>query len=245
MARITREKFKTFGNVFDNFTEKVLAKLISQGHFDGLESPLFIGKESNVFTAPHPDWPRIVKIYRLESCDFNQMYSYIRSDPRFSYLSGHKRKVIFAWTQREYRNLLKARSAGVRVPLPYAVRENVIVEELIGFEEDNHVYPAPPLKDAPPKDPQKFYEDVVAQMQLMASAGLVHGDLSPFNILNLEEKPVIIDFSQSTIQDNAMYNELLERDCKNITKAFTKLGAETIPSKVLAVRLRKDLKTNC
>ena len=78
---VTKAKFKTYKNVFDNFTDRNIFKLASQGHFDYLESPLFIGKESNVFTAVKDNKRVIVKIYRLETCDFNRMYDYIKYDP--------------------------------------------------------------------------------------------------------------------------------------------------------------------
>jgi len=51
LMAVTREKFKVYKNVFDNFTELTLFKLASQGHFEELKSPIFVGKESNVFTA--------------------------------------------------------------------------------------------------------------------------------------------------------------------------------------------------
>ena len=62
MSKITKEKFKTKHNVFDDFTNRTIFKLISQGHFDGLESPIIIGKESNVFSAKKGDKNIIVKI---------------------------------------------------------------------------------------------------------------------------------------------------------------------------------------
>ena len=116
MPKITREKFKSMHNVFDEFTNRAIFKLISQGHFDGLQSPISIGKEANIFTALKGDRKVIVKIYRLETCDFNKMYDYIKEDPRYVNLKGKKRKIIFAWVQREFRNLLIARQASVNVP---------------------------------------------------------------------------------------------------------------------------------
>ena len=71
---MTQDKFKTMHNVFDNFTNLTVFKLISQGHFDGLESPVSIGKEANIFTAKKGEGRVIAKIYRLEACDFNRMY---------------------------------------------------------------------------------------------------------------------------------------------------------------------------
>ena len=133
MAKITKEKFKTYKGVFDNFTLRTLFKLSTQGYFDDMESlsPVFIGKDSNVFSAKRGKEKVIVKIYRLENCDFNRMFDYIRYDPRYIGLQRQRRKVIFSWVQREYRNLLKAREAGVRVPTPMAFLNNVLIEEFI------------------------------------------------------------------------------------------------------------------
>ncbi|MFT4304627.1 MAG: serine protein kinase RIO, partial [Candidatus Woesearchaeota archaeon] len=80
MAKITREKFKTYGNVFDEFTLRNLFKLNSQGYFEDFLTPIALGKESNVFSAIRKDGKKvIVKIYRLENCDFNKMYDYIKA----------------------------------------------------------------------------------------------------------------------------------------------------------------------
>ena len=82
---IFKERFKTYKNVFDEFTVRSIFKLISQGYFEGLESPISIGKESNIFSALRKDNEKvIVKIYRLETCDFNRLYDYIKDDPRLS-----------------------------------------------------------------------------------------------------------------------------------------------------------------
>ena len=114
---MTKEKFKTYEGVFDNFTLRTLFELSSKGHFEDLESPISIGKESNVFTALNKQGKRfIIKIYRLETCDFNRLYEYIQTDPRFLGLKKQRRKVIFAWCQREYRNLLNARDAHAPAP---------------------------------------------------------------------------------------------------------------------------------
>lgn len=220
MPRPSREEWKTYKNVFDEYTLRNLFKLETQGHLARLESPIAIGKESNVFTAVRADATRIiVKIYRLETCDFNQMYAYLRTDPRYEGISNQRRKVIFAWTAREYRNLMRAREV-IRVPTPLVVRDNILLLELIG-------QPAPRLKDAPPADAQAFYAETVEMMRRLWHHGLVHGDLSAFNILNDEDRPVFIDFSQSTATDDTYANELLERDCTNIAAHFFKLGVET------------------
>jgi RIO kinase 1 len=227
MAKITREKFKSMHNVFDESTNKTIFKLISQGHFDGLESPLYIGKEANIFSARKGEKKVIVKIYRLETCDFNKMFDYIKEDPRYIGLGGKKRKIIFFWVQREFRNLLKARQAGIRVPLPLAFMNNVLVMEFIG---DNTI--APPLKDSYPDNPKKFFDDIISNIRKLYKAGLVHADLSAFNILNYKEKPVFIDFSQCSPITISRTQEFLNRDITNLVNFFKKLGLDSDKDKI-------------
>jgi RIO kinase 1 len=224
-----KEAFKTYKDVFDQSTVKTLFKLISEGKFEGLESPIFMGKEANVFTALTKQRKRIiVKIYRIQSCDFSKMYNYIRSDPRFSGVKRNRMKIVYAWTKREYRNLMKAREAGVKVPIPIAFSNNVLVMEFIGDKG-----PALRLKDQPPKNMKKFFDAVVLNMRkLYKKAGIVHADLSSFNILNHKEKPVFIDFSQATTVKNPNYEEYLDRDVRNIVNFFKKAGVKAEKSKI-------------
>ena len=224
-----KEDFKTWGDVFDQFTQRTVYRLITQGHFEGLESPISIGKESNVFSALRKDGTRVmVKIYRLETCDFNRMYDYIKDDPRYTKFRKGKRNIVFAWVQREYRNLLKARQANVSVPTPLTFSKHVLVLEFIG---DNDVI-APKLKDALPKSPKDFFNKIIGNMKKLHKAGLVHADLSAFNILNYNEKPVFIDFSQSTTSEGSRTNEFLERDVRNVCNFFMKIGLKVDESKV-------------
>ena len=230
-----KEEFKTWGDVFDRFTQRTVYKLISQGHFEGLKSPISIGKESNVFSALRKDGSRVmVKIYRLETCDFNRMYDYIKEDSRFPFLNKGKRKIIFAWVQREYRNILKAREANVSVPTPFTFSNNVLVLEFIGNDEI-----APKLKDAIPKNPKDFFDKIILNMKKLYKAGLVHADLSAFNILNYEEKPIFIDFSQCTTLDSSRAAEYLERDIRNICTFFRKIGLQVDEAKTKEQITRK------
>ncbi len=219
--KIRKEEWKVMGNVFDNYTNRRLFKLSSQGYFDELKSPISIGKEANIFSAVKKDKSLvIVKIYRLESCNFNKMFDYIKADPRYQRLKKQRRQVIFSWAQREYRNLLKAREANVKVPTPYVCKDHVIVMEYIG----NKKLVSPPLKDLYPKDPEKYMDKIIKYMkQLYQKANLVHADLSEFNILNHKDNPVFIDFSQGTTTKNPNSIPLLERDIKNIVKFAKKL----------------------
>ena len=216
-------------NVFDEFTNRTIYKLITGGYIEGLESPLFIGKESNVFTAHAKGHDlRIVKIYRLESCDFNRMYDYIKADPRYTNIRKRRRNIVFAWVQREYRNLMIAREHGMLVPLPYAFMNNVLVLECIS--SGDHI--APKLKDAPPRNPGQFFTKVVEGMRKLHKAGLVHADLSPFNILNRDEQPVFIDFSQATEYDTHGGEAYLQRDIRNVCAFFRPLEVDADEAKV-------------
>jgi len=217
-------------SVFDEFTNRTLFELESRNYFDEMVSPLKVGKESNVFLAKKGKKQVIVKIYRVQACDFKRMFEYIRQDPRFQYLQQHRRAIIIAWVQREYKNLMKAQHGGIRVPKPLAVMNNVLVEEMVGDEE-----PALPMKDTHPEHPQEEFLDlIIADMTKLYKKGLIHGDLSSFNILNWNEVPYFIDFSQSTMLKAPNSHELLVRDIKNIVQFFRKLGVKADEGEILA-----------
>jgi len=233
MAKITKDKFKTEKTVFDTFTINNLRKLESEGFFD-IESliPLFMGKEANVFIGKGIHGEIIIKIYRLENCDFNGMYNYIKQDPRFHKISRKKREIIFAWTKREYKNLLKCREGKVKVPTVYTIKHNIIVMEMIGE-------PALKIKDSIPKNPLAFYKELIIQIKKMLKIGIIHGDLSKFNILNYNEKPVLIDFSQGMPKNSLRAKEYFERDLKNINNFFRKLGLKEESLKTLQDFIKK------
>lgn len=221
-----QERFKTLKGVFDEFTNRNLFELESRNVFDKLIAPVKVGKESNVFSAVKEGKKLIVKIYHLQNCNFRRMFEYIRKDQRYLNLSKKRREIIFAWTQREYKNLLTAEKAGVKAPQALKWKYNILVEEMIGD-------PALPLKDRYPAYPHQFLQDILTEVHKLYQAGLIHGDLSAFNILNHEEKPYLIDFSQATLVKTPNSEELLERDVKNILQFFKKLGVEENFEKVL------------
>ena len=218
MATTAREKFKTRHAVFDEFTNRNLFKLISQGYLDGMIGPVSIGKESNVFQAKRGDEKVIVKIHRLETSDFNKLYDYLRYDPRYTAIKKQRRLLIFAWCQREFRNLMNAREAHVAVPKPIAFKDNILIEEFIGDE-----IPASKLKDEIPRHPGQFFDKIIDNMRKLYKAGFVHTDLSAFNILNHNESPVLIDFSQCTTLENQNAMDYLRRDVKNVCIFLRKL----------------------
>lgn len=231
---MAREEWKVYGNVFSEHSRKLLFKMASQGYFEELESAVSVGKEANVFTATTKDHQRIIaKIYRLENCNFNKMYDYLKADPRYIDTARNQRRIIFTWTQREFRNLMLAREV-IKVPKPIAFKDNVVLMEFIGNTD-----PAPELKGHAPKDPEKFFKKVIDNVHKLYKIGLIHGDLSPFNILNHNEEPVFIDFSQGTLIDATDADELLRRDIKNIAIYFRKISKMKIDEEEMYKKITK------
>ncbi len=231
MARQAREKFKVYKGVFDNFTIRTLIELAKKALFlEETLSPVKIGKEANVFSALNAKARKrvCIKIYRLETANFNRMYGYICSDPRFAGLTHKRRKVILAWVQREFRNLQIANAARIKAPKPIKFLNNVLIMSFIGGSKA-----APMLKDAPPKKPEEFYRQVTSAMKALYNKGFTHGDLSPFNILNNRQMAYIIDFSHATSYTNPRFFELLRRDAKNIAEYFSNLGVKTSTEEIL------------
>ena len=229
---------KVSSEIFDKATLQVLYKLANQGYLDVLNGAISTGKEANVLKGIKDDGSIVaVKIYRIATSDFKKMQYYIAGDPRFNVRSSNKRQLINNWVNKEFRNLTRLKDAGVNVPEAITSLNNVLIIEFIGDEEGN---PAPTVKNLPPEDPIDFYEKLVDQMdRFINKANLIHGDLSSYNILNYDEEPVIIDVSQSVVKDHIIAGELLERDIKNISFEFSKMGVDT-SIEDLTNRLIKD-----
>ena len=139
---------------------------------------------------------------------------------------GNTSRMIYAWTRREHTVLTQLRAAEVRVPQPYACFRNVLVMEFIGVDG----LPAPPMQEIVLQDPEAVYADLTTQLKRMVvSAHLVHGDLSPYNVLVLEDRPVIIDVAQAISTNHPHARELLQRDATNFARFFRRLGVATSP----------------
>ncbi len=213
---------KIYNDVFDFSTTYVLYKLENSGYIDRIKSIISTGKEANVFLGYNfQKEPIAIKIYRIETSNFNNMYKYIAGDHRFEYVKLRKRDIVFAWAKKEFKNLEIAYKVGVRVPRPIVWRKNVLVMEFIGENET----PAPRAKDQPPNDPNAWFEKIMEYVEKLYKKGkLVHGDISEYNILNFNEEPVLIDIGQGVPKDHPLALELLKRDLENIHRWFKKFG---------------------
>lgn len=217
------DQFKVEGAVFDDATLAAVYKLVQDGHIAAFGGPISTGKEASVFEALGPDDTDVaVKIYRVQASDFRRMREYLEGDPRFSGIGSDTREVIIAWTRKEFANLQRAAAAGVRVPRPIAVQRNVLVMELIG-EEDDH---APRLQEVHIENPETAYEVVREYMRRLHAAGLVHGDLSEYNMVVYEGELCIIDVGQAVTVHHPNADEFLRRDCRNVASFFARQGLE-------------------
>lgn len=215
---------KVSSEIFDKITLETLYKLANKGYISLLNGAISTGKEANVLKGVNDDDSLIAaKIYRINTSDFKKMHYYIQGDPRFNVKSNNKRQLINSWVNKEFRNLKRAKEANVSVPKPIVSVNNVLLLEFIGDELGN---PSQTVKNQKPKDVDDFLDKLLIELKkFIKDANLIHGDLSTFNILNHNEKPVIIDVSQSVVSDHVIANELLKRDIKTITMEFKKLGA--------------------
>ncbi|HQF16924.1 MAG: RIO-type serine/threonine-protein kinase Rio1 [Methanosaeta sp. PtaB.Bin039] len=213
------DDLKVKDDVFDTRTLMNLYYLAKKGYLQALGGPVSTGKEANIFSALGKGGDLVaLKIYRVATTEFRSMQDYLRGDPRFGNTKGDRRSLINAWTRKEYRNLLRAEEAGIRVPHPFVVRENIIVLEFIGQEDQ----PAPLLRDVQldSEEARRAFEwlaDAIAT--LYRRAALVHADLSEFNVL-YPGHPVIIDMAQSVTLDHPMARSFLRRDVSNLVRFF-------------------------
>lgn len=137
------------------------------------------------------------------------------------------------WAQAEFAALSSLWAAGVPVPYPVQIDGTEILMEFIGAEGAA----APRLAQARPNRDlvEAFFDQLRAAMGVLASLGLAHGDLSPFNILVDGDRLVIIDLPQVVdIVANPNGMEFLARDCRNVCAWFTSRGLSADPGDLLA-----------
>jgi len=224
------DQFKVEASVFDDATYGALYKLVQDGHIDAFGGPISTGKEANVYTALSGDHEVAVKVYRINASDFREMGEYLQGDPRFEEIAGNKKSVVMAWVRKEFANLKRARAAGVRVPEPIAVERNVLVMEYLGTETGR----AKRLAEVHIENPQTAFEVVREYMYRLYDAGIVHGDLSEYNIIVHESQLYIIDVGQAVTVHHPNSDDFLERDCENVANFFARQGVDVDGDQLLA-----------
>lgn len=231
---------KTEAEVFDRPTMLTLYRLISRNTIETLDYPVSTGKEANVFHATDSKGKSLaVKIFRVHTARFDHYQTYIQGDPRFEGMKGDRRSIIHAWVKKEYKNLLRLHDAGIRVPRPVLWADNLLAMEFIGGKGAS----APLLKDVELRKPDAAYEELLGAMATMWNkAGLVHGDLSEYNVMVQRKKGkdvlTVIDCGQAVMQKHPMAREFLDRDVRNLTRFFKKLGVDAAAQQAMERVLR-------
>jgi RIO kinase 1 len=215
-----------------------LQPLIDDGMVDSVVRSLKSGKEASVYIVACGNQLRCAKVYKeAEHRGFHRLAQYqegrrTRSsrDARAMGRRGrHGRKVQEAeWKNAEVDALYRLVGVGVRVPNPHLVHEGVLLMELV---RDAQGEPAPRLNDVSfsAEQARQWHAFMILQIVRMLCAGLIHGDLSEFNVLLDVDGPVIIDLPQAV---NAAGNNnayaMLERDVNNMRATFARAAPELL-----------------
>jgi RIO kinase 1 len=203
-----------------------LVPLFDYGVLDDVVRPLMSGKEAHVYLVVSGGRYAVAKIYKdAQNRSFKHRAEYTegrkvrntRDQRAIANRSKHGRqKDEAAWRSTEVDMIHRLHAAGVRVPVPYHFIEGVLLMELV-TDEGGH--PAPRLGDLPfdAVSARAMYDRLIRATVQMLCAGVVHGDLSEFNVLIAADGPVVIDFPQSVDSaHNPSARKLLIRDVDNL-----------------------------
>jgi RIO kinase 1 len=233
------EDYDVFDNVFDMPTLMTITELRKDGVIQYIQSPLAAGKESKVYLAVTPDDSLLaVKIYLTVSAEFKKRMQYVAGDPRFSNIKQGSR-LIMTWARKEFKNLQTAYAVGVRVPLPIAVKKNVLVMEFVGDSRGN---PTPTLintEQVTPYDYQQVIEQIIILYQ---KAQLVHADLSEYNIFKTDRGIMLFDFGSAIAIQHPNSKQFLLRDVRNVNRFFEKRGIEVFNTAQVIEKISGDTK---
>ncbi|KAK7256758.1 hypothetical protein RIF29_30218 [Crotalaria pallida] len=216
----------TVEQAIDPRTRMVLFKMLNRGVFHDINGCISTGKEANVYHATKSDGRELaIKIYKTSVLVFKDRDRYVQGDYRFrnGYCRHNPRKMVKTWAEKEMRNLMRLKAAGLRCPTPYLLRLHVLVMEFIGKAG----WAAPRLKDAAlslDKLREGYVEMIIAMRTLYQKCKLVHGDLSEYNILYYEGHLYIIDVSQAVDPDHPHALDFLREDCVHVSEFFKKNG---------------------
>ncbi|GAB1623565.1 serine protein kinase RIO [Agarivorans albus] len=215
-------------------TPKRIQPLVDDGLVDEVKSQLMSGKEASVYVVRCGDEIRCAKVYKEASQrSFKQAVVYregrkVRNSRRARAMekgSGFGREQQEkVWQSAEVDALYKLAAAGVRVPEPYGCFDGVLLMELV---TDDEGYVAPRLNDVMMSEEQALedHQLVISYIVKMLCVGLIHGDLSEFNVLVDAYGPVIIDLPQAV--DAAANNNaewMLTRDVNNMRDYYSQFA---------------------
>jgi RIO kinase 1 len=215
-----------------------LQALLDDGIIDEVTRQLKSGKEASVFVVRCGSEVRCAKVYKdLAQRSFQQRAQYqegrkVRGSRQARAMAkstrfGRKEQEA-AWKNTEVDALYQLVAAGVRVPQPFGFFNGVLLMELV-TDAEGHSAPRLGEVDLPAEQAREFHGFLINQVVRMLCVGLIHGDLSEFNVLIDATGPVIIDLPQAV---NAAGNNnafaMLERDVRNITETLGRFAPELL-----------------
>ena len=235
-----------------------LQPLLEDGLIDDVTRQLMSGKEAMVFVVTCGDEVRCAKVYKeankrsfRQSVDYTEGRKTKNSRQARAMQKGSKygrESQEAAWQSAEVDALYRLAAAGVRVPTPYSFYEGVLLMELVTSDDGNA---APRLNDVQlsAETAREYHTFLINQVVKMLVAGIVHGDLSEFNILVGSDGPVIIDLPQAVdAAGNNHAKDMLARDVNNLANYFGQFAPELLKTQyakeIWALYERGDLKVD-
>jgi len=213
-----------------------LQALIDEGLIDSVVRQLMSGKEAMVYVVRCGDDTRCAKIYKeatqrsfRQAVDYTENRKVKNTRLQRAMAKGTKfgrQATEAAWQSAEVDALYRLAAAGVRVPEPYNFCDGVLLMELVADAQGDA---APRLNDVvfSPEDARLHHATLLAEVVRMLCAGVVHGDLSEFNVLLAADGPVIIDLPQAVdAAGNNHARRMLLRDVANLADFFGQVAPE-------------------
>jgi len=221
-------------------TPKRLQSLLDEGLIDGVQRQLMSGKEAMVFVVRCGDETRCAKVYKeatqrsfRQAVDYTENRKVKNTRQARAMAKGTRfgrQAQEAAWQSAEVDALYRLAAAGVRVPRPYNFHDGVLLMELV---VDAEGAAAPRLNDVEftAAQARQHHATLIAEVVRMLCAGVIHGDLSEFNILLAADGPVIIDLPQAVdAAGNNHAQRLLLRDVANLRAFFGRFAPELLAS---------------
>jgi RIO kinase 1 len=213
-----------------------LETLVDYGIIQEVVRPLMSGKEAQVYVVLAGGEERVAKVYKeAHERTFKHRTEYTegrrtrnsRDERAMQKRTRHGRKQDeAAWRSAEIDTIYRLHAGGVRVPEPIHFIDGVLVMELV---QDSEGAPAPRLGDLSfrPDEAEEIHQKLMREVVRMLCAGIVHGDLSEFNVLMGANGPVVIDFPQSVdAAKNPSARKLLLRDVENLNRFLSRFAPQ-------------------
>jgi RIO kinase 1 len=221
------------------FNDEGLSRLVEDGVIDAVHSRLMSGKEATVYIVEREGHFGAAKVYKpRDERTFKKTASY--TEGRNQTRNSRDRRAMYkktaygrglseeGWQDMEFQALRAAFDAGVRVPEPYNLYENILLMELV---VDAQGAPAPRMADVhlTADEATQLHQQVFLQVKALLAIGRIHGDLSAYNVLMAAAGPTLIDMPQAVnVAGNNNARQILRRDLRNVTEHLARFDARLL-----------------